>query len=102
MITVKVTYTVPPEFVETNKENIERFLEDFKTMDAWAFRYNVFLQQDGVTFVHLSSYENEAVQDAVLNVPSFKEFQRQRDNSGLNGTHKVEVLEHVGSSFPVF
>jgi hypothetical protein len=46
------------------------------------------VKEDGVTFVHYSNYINEEVQHEVLNVPSFKEFQRLRDESGLNGSHK--------------
>ena len=101
MITVKVTYTVKPEFVETNKENIRRFLSDFKKLDSSEFRYNVYLQEDGITFLHFSTYKNEDIQKQILNVESFKSFQEERDKSGLDGTHKVEVLSYVGSSFDV-
>ncbi|WP_300565973.1 hypothetical protein [Flavobacterium sp.] len=102
MITVKVSYTVNPEFVETNKKNISLFLEDFKKMNADAFKYTVYLKEDGVTFVHFSSYINEEIQNEILNVPSFKFFQKMRDESGLNDTHRISVLNYVGSSFPVF
>ena len=99
MITVKVSYTVKPEFVAANKENIAVFLSDFKKMDATDFRYSVFLLDDGKTFLHFSTYKNEEVQKEVLNVPSFKLFQQKRDESGLDNSHKVEVLEYIGSSF---
>ena len=33
MITVKVTYTVKPEYVQKNKENIQVFMADFKKLD---------------------------------------------------------------------
>ena len=102
MITVSVSYTVKPEFVETNKANIDLFLEDFKKMNSDDFRYTVYLKEDGVTFVHFSSYNNEEIQNKILNVPSFKLFQKKRDESGLDGSHKVSVLNYVGSSFPVF
>ncbi|MDR6369280.1 quinol monooxygenase YgiN [Chryseobacterium bernardetii] len=95
MINVIVTYTVKPEFVPNNKTNIQKFLEDFKNLDPSTFEYKVFVKEDGVTFVHYSNYINEEVQHEVLNVPSFKEFQRLRDESGLNGSHKVEILQSV-------
>jgi quinol monooxygenase YgiN len=98
MITVIVTYQVKPEYAAKNKENIATFLEDFKKLDTSAFQYNVYTKEDGISFVHYSTYRNEAVQTEVLNVPSFKEFQRQRDESGLNNSHKVEVLTYVGSA----
>ncbi|UFH33356.1 hypothetical protein LNP04_06455 [Chryseobacterium sp. C-71] len=95
MINVIVSYTVKPEFVSENKNNIQKFLNDFKNLDQTKFEYKVFVKEDGVTFVHFSNYENEEVQNKVLNVPSFKEFQRLRDESGLNDSHKVEFLKPV-------
>ena len=97
MINVIVSYKVKPEFVKENKANIRRFLEDFGKLNTKKFRYEVFTKADGVTFVHCSSYRNESVQNELLNVHSFKEFQRLRDESGLDGTHKVEVLNLVDS-----
>jgi hypothetical protein len=98
MISVIVTYKVNPEFVDQNKQNIQRFLKNFKELDTSDFQYNVYTKDDNVTFVHHSIYRNEKVQTELLNVPSFLEFQRKRDESGLNGTHKVEILNVVGST----
>lgn len=98
MITVQVTYTVKPEFAQKNKENIQRFLADFRKMDDTAFWYHISLMEDGVTFLHFSTYRDEQVQQEVLNVPSFKAFQQARDESGLNGSHEVRVLQFVGAS----
>ena len=98
MITVQVTYTVKPEFVARNKANINHFLEDFKQMDTSAFWYHIYVLEDGVTFLHFSSYRDEAIQTQVLNVPSFKAFQKERDDSGLNDSHTVKILEFVGAS----
>lgn len=95
MINVIVSYTVKPEFVSANKANIEKFLNDFKNLDQSTFEYKVFVKEDGVTFLHYSNYANEEVQHEILNVPSFKEFQRLRDESGLNGSHKVEFLQSI-------
>ena len=95
MINVIVTYTIKPEFVSENKANIQRFLNDFKNLDQEKFEYKVYIKEDGVTFLHYSNYINEEVQHEVLNVPSFKEFQRLRDESGLNGSHKVEILQSI-------
>lgn len=98
MISVKVTYTVKPEFVAQNKTNIKSFLQDFKELKTLDFKYEVFLSENGVTFLHIASYKNETIQDQILNIASFKEFQKKRDESGLNDSHKFELLEHVGSS----
>lgn len=95
MINVIVSYTVKPEFVPANKTHIQTFLNDFKNLDQTTFEYKVYLKEDGVTFVHYSNYINEEVQHEVLNIASFKEFQRLRDESGLNGSHKVEILQPI-------
>lgn len=95
MINVIVTYTVNPEYVSENKTHIQKFLDDFKNLNQETFEYKVYVKEDGVTFLHYSNYINEEVQHEVLNVPSFKEFQRLRDESGLNGTHKVEILQSI-------
>jgi len=95
MINVLVSYTVKPEYVEENKTNIKKFLEDFKQLDQSKFEYKVYLKEDGITFLHYSNYENEEMQYEVLNVPSFKAFQRLRDESGLNGSHQVNFLQSI-------
>lgn len=98
MINVLVSYQVKPGFVEENKMNIARFLDDFRLLDNARFVYSVFLRDDGVTFVHMSNYADEEMQKRILNTPSFLEFQKRRDESGLNDSHKVHVLEFIGSS----
>ncbi|AMR41661.1 hypothetical protein A4C53_RS15085 [Elizabethkingia anophelis] len=95
MINVLVSYTVKPEYVEENITNIKNFLEDFKQLDQSKFDYKVYLKEDGITFLHYSNYENKDIQYEVLNVPSFKEFQRLRDESGLNGSHQVNFLQSI-------
>lgn len=97
MISVIVTYQVKPDFVAQNKANIQTFLADFEKLDSSKFKYTVLLKEDGVSFVHYSHYSDEEMQNQLLNVPSFKAFQQMRDESGLNNSHKVEILQLVGS-----
>ena len=40
MISVQVTYTVNDEYVNTNKELIQKFLKDFKKLDNSQFLYH--------------------------------------------------------------
>jgi hypothetical protein len=102
MISVKVTYTVKPEFVPKNLENIKSFLNDFRKIKEREFRYTVYLCDDGKTFLHRSSYANEEVQKHVLTVESFKSFQKERDESGLEGSHRIEEMQLIGSSHGIF
>jgi hypothetical protein len=93
---------VKAEFVPKNLENIKLFPKDFQKMKSVDFRYTVYLCDDGKTFLPLSSYANEEVQKRVLAVESFKSFQKQRDESGLESSHEVEEMELIGSSHDVF
>jgi hypothetical protein len=97
MISVIVTYQVKPQFVLQNKANIQTFLADFEKLDTSKFKYTVLLKEDGVSFVHYSQYADEEMQNQLLNVPSFKDFQQKRDASGLNDSHRVEVFQLIGS-----
>lgn len=98
MITVKVSYGVKDTFVAKNKENIAAFMKDFKAMGSGDFKYDVYTLADNATFVHISSYADEQIQEKVLTTPSFIEFQRQRDESGLVKAHHIVTLYHVASS----
>lgn len=98
MKNVIVSYQVKPEFVAENKLNIKNFLNSFKNLDNQKFNYSVFLNSDGVTFTHISNYQYEHIQKEVLNTPSFLKFQKKRDDSGLNNSHNVQILEYIGSS----
>src|SRR5690606_2992986 len=98
MINVIVTYQIKHVFLNENKLNIQRFLKDFEILDNSKFNYSVYFNNDDRTFTHISNYVDEKIQKDVLNVPSFLEFQKKRDESGLNDSHKVQILEYIGST----
>lgn len=102
MISVKVTYTVKPDFVQKNQENINLFMVDFKKMNTNEFSYVSYICGDGKTFVHLSHYKNEDIQNRLLQVPSFLSFQKQRDDSGLENLPQIEIMQVVASSGDIF
>lgn len=102
MIVVKVTYTVKSGFVEQNKRNIEVFLNDFRELNNDDFRYTAY-QVDGTNkFVHISHYKNGDIQKTLLNREPFLEFQKQRDESGLEGQPEIDVMTNVGTSRDIF
>lgn len=101
MIVVKVTYTVNDEYVNTNKELIQKFLTDFKKLDSTQFLYSILQTEDGKTFIHTSQYKNKEIQQILLNTPSFLRFQEQRDKN-LVSDPKIEFLSYVGASKEVF
>lgn len=96
MINVIVSYTVPTAFVEENKQNISAFLKDFEQLDQSRFSYRILQKNDGNTFVHISKYADEKMQKELLKVPSFLNFQKQRDESCTDIEQKIEVLEFIG------
>jgi len=98
MIAVQVTYKINADFVEENKRNIAAFLADFKEMHNSKFLYHVYIKEDGLTFVHVSMYENAEIQQQILSIPSFVAFQQHRDEKGLMENLIIEKLNHIGSS----
>lgn len=93
-----VSFKVKQEFLDQNKANIANFIKDFKQQDTSKFQYHVFCKQDGLTFVHHSMYQDEDIQKRLLNIPSFLEFQKQRDEHGLDGKPEIEFLDLILSS----
>ena len=102
MIVVKVTYTVKADFVQKNQVNINEFLKDFKKIKSNDFRYIVYIGDDKKTFTHISMYQNEAIQKELLAVQSFKSFQQQRNNSSLEISENIEMMELAGTSYDIF
>ncbi|MGO1521247.1 MAG: hypothetical protein ACTHZ1_07750 [Sphingobacterium sp.] len=102
MIIVKVSYTVQSAFVQQNQENINLFMIDFKKMKTNEFRYVSYRCEDGKTFVHLSHFLNEEIQNRVLQTPSFISFQKQRDDSDLERLPQIEFMQLVASSSEIF
>ena len=47
---IRVIYTVRPEFVERNKANINRVMEDLRALGNPNTKYASYLDEDGVTF----------------------------------------------------
>lgn len=98
MKSIRVTYTVKKEFAQKNVENIKLFLKDVRKIANSNMQYFVLLAEDGVTFSHLSIYKNDAAQNRFLSLESFKSFQRQRDESGLEKEPAIEAFVLVDSS----
>lgn len=99
---VKVTYTVKAAFAEENQENAKQFILDLKKRGYSGIRYFSFLGEDGKTFTHLAIFEQDELQKILLALPSFKEFQAKRDESGLEAAPTIETIRLVASSFDLF
>ena len=102
MIIAKVTCTVQADFVLKNQENINEFLKDFNKLKSNDFRYIFYKGDNKKTFTHISMYQNEAIQKELLAVQSFKLFQEQRNNSGLEIPENIEMIKLAGASYDIF
>ncbi|WP_423148692.1 hypothetical protein [Rubrolithibacter danxiaensis] len=102
MKTIKVTYTVKQEFAAKNRENVRAFLAEVESIADPEMRYFVLLAKDGKTFSHISIYNSDESQRQFLDLPSFKSFQEQRDESGLEKEPVIEAFTLIDSSHPIF
>lgn len=99
MIVIKVQYQVKPDYVDTNRENIERVMADLRALKNDDIRYSAFLQEDGCTFMHFAMYPDEATLKIVSGLPSFGEFQTQLKASAPVVPPQVENYSLVASSY---
>lgn len=97
MIAIKVTYTIKEDYVRTNKEKIQIFLNEFEKLDNKQFVYAIYQVNGSNTFIHMSQYKNEAIQKELLNMPAFLEFQKKRDLH-LISEPTIESLTEIGIS----
>ena len=102
MDAVKVQYTVKEEFVETNKANILRVMEDLQEINSPDIKYSAFLLDDGKSFVHFVMRVSDEAQKTLSDLPSFQEFQRSLKESSPESPPKAENLTLVGSSEDIF
>ena len=99
---VKVTYTVKQSFAKKNLENVKAFISDLSKIDNPDLLYNAFLGKDGATFYHMAIYRSDDAQKILFGLPSFQSFQKQRDDSGLEVSPKIEELELIASTSDIF
>ena len=98
MRAVKVEYTVKPEYVATNKANIQKVMDELRALGDTGILYSTYIKEDGVSFVHFSIHRNE--ENIIPSLTAFKAFSTQLKAEGLMGDapHAVK-LEMVARSF---
>jgi len=98
MRAVKVEYTVKPEYVNTNKANIKKVMDELRSMGDVGILYSTYTKEDGVSFVHFSIHKNE--ENIIPSLPAFKAFAAQLKAEGLVGdAPKSLKLEMIAKSF---
>ena len=96
---VRIQYTAKLEFVETNKSNIQKVMDELKSKGVSDVRYSVYLLPDGKSFMHYVVMKDEDSNKVIVESESFKNFQQQLMASGPEVSPKQEVLTPVGSSY---
>lgn len=95
MKAVRVQYTVKPEYVETNKKNIQavmKHLEDNPIAGMW---YRAFLLEDGQSFMHVNICDNEEIMGKLNDVELFTKFRMELKASGPLSPPKSESITMV-------
>ena len=80
MSNVIVQYSIKSEHVAENARLIEAVYEELNSVRPNGIQYAAFLLEDGVSFVHVGQFEDEAAEQALPNMPAFREFQRDIAN----------------------
>jgi len=98
MRAVKVEYTVKPGYVDTNKANIEKVMEELRASGDTSVLYSTYVKEDGVSFVHFSIHSN--AENPITSLPAFKAFTTQLKAEGLVGEPPTaQQLTMVAKSF---
>jgi hypothetical protein len=95
MKAVRVQYTVKPEYVETNKENIKavmNHLEDNPIVGMW---YKAFLLEDGQSFMHVNICDSEETMGKLSEVEPFNKFRMELKASGPIAPPKSETITMI-------
>jgi hypothetical protein len=93
---VIVRYKVKPDRVVENEELVRAVYDELHRVQATGTRYATFKLDDGVSFVHLASNENQDGRNPLLDLQAFKQFQENIDDR-CDEAPVVTELGEIGS-----
>ena len=99
MKAVKVEYTVNPEYVNTNKANIMKVMNELRALGDVGVLYSAYIKEDGCSFVHFSIHRDSEEPNIITSLAAFKAFSTQLKNEGLVTPAQAIKLEMVAKSF---
>jgi hypothetical protein len=85
-------YKVKPEYVAQSRQNLDEFIAALTAASVPGLSYRVFLEEDGQTFLHLVTSQDDPPA-VITGLPSFKKFQ-----SELLASDPVVRPDQVGMS----
>ena len=89
---IRHRYTVKPDYVAQNRQNLDEFIAALTAASVPGLSYRVFLEEDGQTFLHLVTSQDDP-SAVITGLPSFKTFQ-----SELLASDPVVRPDQVGMS----
>jgi len=102
MEAVRVRYTVKPEYVDHNKENIRKVMEEVRSLNPEGLKYSTFQLEDKVTFIHMAMFDDNDSRKILGSLKSFQKFQKELKESELISPPQPIDLHLVGSSYDIF
>ncbi|KPK28483.1 MAG: hypothetical protein AMJ61_02205 [Desulfobacterales bacterium SG8_35_2] len=99
---IRVSYTVQQDYVDTNKRNIEKVMNDLRELNHPGMKYASFLEPDGKTFMHFAMYPDEQTLQILNNLPSFITFRKALKESMPEVPPKSVDLSLVASAYELW
>jgi hypothetical protein len=99
MRAVKVEYTVKPSYVDTNKANIQKVMDELRALGDVGILYSTYVKEDGCSFVHFSIHRDPDAPNIIPTLTAFKAFSTQLKAEGLIADPQSVKLEMVAKSF---
>ena len=99
MRAVKVEYTVKPEYVSTNKANIQKVMDELRALGDVGVLYSSYVKEDGCSFVHFSIHRDSEEPNIITTLPAFIAFSKQLKEEGLVTQPQAMKLDMVARSF---
>lgn len=93
---VIVRYRVKADQAAANRRLIEAVFAELQAKQPAGLRYASFVQEDGLSFVHISSFETSDGRNPLAEIEAFKAFQKDILERCEEAPVVVE-LEAVGS-----
>jgi len=69
-----VTYKVKPSKLEENKNYVQRVFKERQALSPARFQYTSLLLEDGVSFIHIVSFDEEIDPGPLQELPAFETF----------------------------
>ena len=93
---VMVRYEVKPEHAARNEALVRRVYEELEQTAPQGFQYATFVLDDGVSFVHLASFQNDEGPNTLTDIAAFRAFQEGIEER-CDKSPRVTDLREIGS-----